>query len=108
MSPHTDPDLIALHCELSRGGFSAERIFRIKLPDGEVYVGAAPLKYCRHTDFSPLDANQPRPNQKLKGFILARKIRGEDNGMALVAVPDGEVLIVNEHEINPVSEQVST
>jgi hypothetical protein len=106
--PHFDPDLVALNCDISRGGFSAERIFRVKLPDGEVYVGAAPLKYCLRKDLRPMDVNEPSPDRKLKGFILARTIRREGNGMALVAVPDGEVLIVNEETITPVSEQVST
>jgi hypothetical protein len=98
---------IALLCEISRGAFSAERIFRIKLPNQEEYVGAASLDYCYTDKGRPLESDQPPPGKTIKGKIEARFIQEKEGGTMLVAVPDGAVLTVGADQKTEFPKQVS-
>ena len=85
--------LVALLCKISRGGFTQERVFRVEPSTGEAYIGTAPLHYCYTANNRLLDSEQPPAGKQLLGKVAARLIKEED-GMALVSLPDGHVLIV--------------
>ena len=42
--------LIAVKCQLSKGVFSSERAFEVKLANGELYSGPTPRHYCWNAD----------------------------------------------------------
>jgi hypothetical protein len=85
---------VLLVCQISRSGFSGERVFRLTLADGTEYVGVAPVDYCYHPDKSPLGTDDPPQGQRIDGLVEGRVI--ENGGrVAKVAMPDGEVIEVS-------------
>lgn len=89
---------VAIRCKISKGGFSSERVFRIRLNDGE-HVGAAPIEYFSTNDQRPLPADRPaNKGEHIEGFIAGRIVAVED-GSYLVSVPSGEVLLIPGAEI---------
>lgn len=76
----------ALRCRISRGGFSDERVF--SLASG--YSGVASLQYVWHDDGRPLEEGEPPLGRTIDGQIAVRVVEVAGNGMALVALPDGQ------------------
>src|SRR5271169_4583392 len=92
--------LVALHCRISRSGFSSERVFRVTLANGAEHIGAAPADYFFGEDERPLPANQPAERMvRVPGLIAARGIERKPDGALLMSVPSGEVLLVRPGEV---------
>jgi hypothetical protein len=86
-------DLVLVRCELARGGFSSERVFRVKTLAGGTLAGVADLEYCFTAEKERLGADDPPAGKTVRGFVAARVIRPE-NGSFLISVPDGSVASV--------------
>jgi hypothetical protein len=86
---------VAVHCHLSRGGFSSERVIRISTADGKTFVGVAPPEYCYTPQGVRIGPDRPGAGEHLPGLVAARRLDTEGNGTVLVSVPDGNVLVVN-------------
>jgi len=79
----------ALECEISRGGFSDERVFVLM---GSVkHQGIASRRHMWTRNGQPIDDGEPPLGNIVSGLIAARiiEIHGQH---ALVSIPDGEVL----------------
>jgi len=89
--------LVALRCTISRGGFSDERIFRLRLPGGD-YTGIASRTYCWNDQDDPLSEGEPAEGQTIAGKVAARvlEVRGAD---VLVSIPDGDVVTVRANQL---------
>jgi hypothetical protein len=97
------PDMVemAVHCQLSRGGFSSQRVFRVKTADNQTIAGVADLDYCYAEDTTPLDADQPPEGKRVAGLVAARIVAEEDKDKVLISVPDGKVLAVRRGQLVP-------
>ena len=84
---------IRLNCNISRGAFSGERVFEIRLASGE-YTGVAPLHYFQKIDGGELMASEPPPNNTMAGTLSAKLITMQRGEIAFVAIPDGEAVTV--------------
>jgi len=99
---------LALPCKITRSGFSNERVFRIEVADGSIYVGACPRQYCFTGTGQPLKENQPAEKGKIiEGLVLASRVREEGDGIILVSVPDGAVLPVKTAQIQKAPREVA-
>src|SRR5215203_258769 len=78
-------------CELSRGGFPDEVVFRLKTLGGDTLVGTANVQYCRKLD-GPLAGDEPK--QRTPGLVAARIVGHTKDGNLLVSVPSGDVVRV--------------
>lgn len=96
------PDANAIHCQLSRGGFSGERVFRLDTAGNE-YVGAAPRHYCYTRQGKPLPDDQPAAGKAVAGLVLAQILR-RDDGTLLVYLPDGAVVSVRADQVETITE----
>jgi len=86
--------LILVRCLISRGGFSSEKVFRVKLADGTEHIGAAPARYYFTVAGQPMAPDQPPQRlDQVEGFLTGRIIAEEGDDI-LVSVPLGEVLRV--------------
>jgi hypothetical protein len=102
------PELIALLCTISRGGFTDERIFRVKLADDGTHVGACPRQYCYKRSGRLLKEDEPSERGKtIEGLVLARYVREAKEGVALVSVPDGAVVSVRPEQIREAPKEFS-
>lgn len=82
----------AVRCKIARGGFSAERVFEIKLADGSEHIGVCLREYCMNDGGALVGEDQPSRGETLSGRVEARVLK--ENGAALVHLPDGEVVEV--------------
>jgi hypothetical protein len=98
---------IALLCTISRGGFTDERVFRIQVADGSTYVGACARQYCFTRGRVPLKREQPERGKTIDGLVFATRVREEQDGVALVSVPDGAVLPVKVDQIKELPKEFS-
>jgi hypothetical protein len=93
--------LVALRCRITRGGFSSERVFRVRLAEGEEYVGVAPVDYFLTEAKAPLPADEPpQRGTAITGHVAARVLSNGSDEAALVSVPSGDVLRVNAGELS--------
>jgi hypothetical protein len=83
----------ALKCDISRGGFSDERVFRISIGDHE-YTGVASRQYFWTEAGEDLQEGEPPAGQVIAGLIATKIIEVQDDNRVLVSVPDGEVITV--------------
>jgi hypothetical protein len=82
-------------CRVSRGGFSSERVFRVRLANGAEHVGAAPVDYFLTEQGERLSPDEPgQRGTQVAGWLVGRLVREEPGGNALVSVPSGEVLLL--------------
>jgi len=94
----------ALYCTLSMGGFSDERVFRIKLDDGETHIGACSRRYCYTRQLRPVGRTEPERGKQMEGLVAARLLRELEDAQLLFSVPDGEVVVVDRAQATHVQE----
>jgi hypothetical protein len=98
MWPSTENDVVAISCEIMRGGFSSERVFSISTDEYSL-LGAAPLVYLFDSEWKPLPDDQPPPGDKIVGFILAKVLDDKEPGKVTLSLPSGDVVTVPDEMI---------
>jgi hypothetical protein len=82
----------AIACEISRGGFSDERVFTIST-HGIAHKGIASRRHMWHSDWAPIEEGEPPLDEVINGYVAARVLK-VDKEHALVSIPDGDVIEV--------------
>jgi hypothetical protein len=85
---------VALECKLSHGAFSGERVFKVKLADGDSYNSLTPYQFCWNDNGCLVEKNEP--TTEISGMVAARIVDFDDH-QVIVEVPDGEIIAV-EHD----------
>jgi hypothetical protein len=93
----SERQLVALTCKIAPGGFSGERIFEVKLANGEPYRSLAPRQFCWNSQGNLIAENEP--NTEVEGAIAARIVDSIDEDQVIVEVPDGEIIAVDKNDI---------
>jgi hypothetical protein len=75
---------------------SSERLFTVKLANGDSHWGIAPRYFCWNAQGQLVAETEPA--QQADGMIAARVVE-ECNGYVAVEVPDGEVLAVSREDV---------
>src|SRR5262249_39069135 len=91
--------LVALKCRLSKGPFSRERTFEVKLASGEDYAGAAPRHFCWNAKGALLGEGEAGSEAGVEGLVAAKLVDELEGGLRAVEVPDGEVLAVRDDQV---------
>ena len=94
-----ESDVVFVCCELSRGGFSSERVFRLKTIGDKEFVGSAPIQYCQTKARAPLKPAEPEEGKSVPGFVAARVIRENGDDTVWLSFPDGSVAQVSKELI---------
>ena len=84
--------LKAIACEISRGGFSEERVFAISLK-GISHRGVASRRHLWNSDGASIEEGEPPISEIIKGIVAARILKIVQE-RALVSIPDGEVITI--------------
>src|SRR5438105_1763990 len=86
---------VAIRCQISRGGFSGERIVTTTCSDRTERKGLAPTGYCWDSEQRPLGPDDPSNGESIEGLVAAR-ICGPTGpeGHVNIKIPDGEVMTV--------------
>jgi hypothetical protein len=84
--------LAAIPCKLFPGMFRSERVFEVRLANGEVYRGIAPRHFCWNA-LGRIVAEDEDTNGG-DGKVAAKVLYVLDGDQVAVEVPDGEVLAV--------------
>jgi hypothetical protein len=92
--------LVALPARLSKGIFSSERVFEVKLANGKSYISVAPRHFCWNAEGQLLGETEAE-DKEIPGFIAARVVEELDDSQWAVEVPDGEVLAVKKADMRP-------
>jgi hypothetical protein len=95
----SDRRLVALPCKLAPGAFSGERIFEVRLADGQRYRSVAPRQFCWNSEGQLVDEREP--TNEIQGWVAARIVDQIDPDQLLVEVPDSEVIAVDNTLIEP-------
>jgi hypothetical protein len=82
--------VVFIPCVFERGGFPSERVFIIRPQSGSELRGVADVRYCYHSDRSPLDYDPPE-GREIVGCLLGIVLRSLEDGTVRVHLPDGEV-----------------
>jgi hypothetical protein len=90
--------LVAIDCKISRGIVSDERAFEVPAMSGSSHLGVAPVYYFWRANGEPLGLNEPNGDQEIQGKIAARLL-SRQNGISLVAIPDGSVISVDSKSV---------
>jgi hypothetical protein len=81
-------------CTIERGGFSTERIFTIRLPDGpETFAG-----YYEHFldgDRNQLPVDVPGSGEVVEGFAKCRILQQQEDGTIIIDIPSSDSLLVH-------------
>ncbi|MCP4701520.1 MAG: hypothetical protein GY862_32385 [Gammaproteobacteria bacterium] len=91
-------DPVLFPCEISRGAFSSERIFKLNLQGGESYNSLADYHYCMDSNRKALSKDYPAEDKSINGYIQAYLLPKQE-GSTYISIPDGEVIPVSEDEI---------
>jgi len=94
---NADRSLIALPCKLSPGIFSGERVFEVRLANGETYTSVAPRFFCWNG--SGVLVGETEPEREADGMVAAHLIEDLEGGQVAVEVPDGEVIAVDQAQV---------
>lgn len=89
--------LIALICKVAPGGFSGERIFEVKLANGDLYRSIAPRQFCWNNQGYLVGENEP--DTEVDGMIAARIVDSVEGDQLIVEVPDGEIIAVDRNDV---------
>ena len=81
-------NLKAIACEISRGGFSDERVFSF-----EGYSGVASRTHMWTKEGQALEEGEPPVGQTIDGLVAVRILEAKGQTV-LVSVPDGGVIEV--------------
>lgn len=92
-----DSQLVALTCKVAPGGFSGERIFEVKLANGELYRSVAPRQFCWNNQGYLVAENEP--DKEVDGMIAARIVDSVGDDQLVVEVPDGETIAVDKKDV---------
>jgi hypothetical protein len=90
---------VTLPCSISRGAFSGELHFEIVLSNGDHHIGLAARRYFWTRDGRSLTVDEPAPGEKIDGQVAARVLEFVSAEVALVSIPDGEVVTVAKDQI---------
>lgn len=88
----------ALKGKIWRGGFPGERTFRIRLADGTVYQGIAPVLFCWDARGRPLNEKTRGTLKESSGLIACRVLDKREDAF-IVSIPDDEVVAVSRRSI---------
>ncbi len=94
---NAERSLIALPCKLSPGIFSGERVFEVRLANGETYTSVAPRFFCWNE--SGVLVGETEPEREIDGMVAARMVEELEDGQAAVEVPDGKVIAVDQAQV---------
>lgn len=86
-------NLVHLECELGRGGFDSERVYRIKRSGAPELVGLAPVHYCWTASGDRLPDGVPQRKTTINGLVAGRVMANGGN-IAKVELPDGQMITV--------------
>ena len=87
-------ETVLVTCQLTRSGFSSERIFRIDQADQAEHIGAAPVHYCWTEEGKRLNENSPAKGKRISGLVQPYVI--SNGGLkARIETPDGENIEVD-------------
>jgi hypothetical protein len=89
---------VALKCNLSKGIFSTERIFEMRLANGETFTGLSPVHFCWNDKGDLLRPGEGE-GEAIPGFIAARVVEELEGDQVAVEVPSGDVLAVRKAQI---------
>lgn len=95
--------LKTLHCTLAPGGFTNERVFRVKLSTGSEHVGAISSIHC-WTKTGDVRGPSIAAEQSIEGRIAARVLL-KSSDTVHVSVPDGEVIEVPADQLTEYPEE---
>ncbi len=96
----TEVKFVAVACRLYLGAFSGEYVFEIPIAgQAEPYVGAASPQYCWDAQGKRVPEHRLSKETPTEGLIAARLLKKE-NGRSVVAIPDGEVVVVNSEHVH--------
>ena len=95
----TEHALVALPCKLSPGIVSGERVFEVALANGRTYTGVAPRHFCWNAQGRLV--GEKEPGGEAEGMVAARIVEELEDDQVAVEVPDGEVIAVNQDQIQP-------
>lgn len=89
--------LVAIKARIEQSGFSGERIFQVKLANGDPHRGLAPRQFCwnsRNNQIQEFDTDD-----NIEGFVAARIIDVIDDDQLVVEIPSGEVIAVDKQDV---------
>lgn len=92
-----DRQLVALTCKIAPGGFSGERVFEVKLANGDSYRSLAPRQFCWNSQGDLVAEDEP--NTEVDGMIAARIVDSIDDNQVILEVPDGEIIAVDRSDV---------
>jgi hypothetical protein len=92
-----DRQLVALACKIAPGSFSGERIFEVKLANGEPYRSLTPRQFCWNSQGNLIAEDEP--NSEVDGMVAARIVDSIDDDQWIVEVPDGETIAVDKRDV---------
>jgi hypothetical protein len=90
---------VALPCKLSPGSLSGERVFEVRLANGEPYISLAPRYFCWNEAGQLVGKDEP--DAEVDGMVAARVVEELDDGQVAVEVPDGKVIAVRQSQVRP-------
>jgi hypothetical protein len=93
--------LVFVRCLFLPTGRSGYRPFVIEFPGGEVLRGSVSTEYCYDREGRRLDENISS-RDPIEGFVPGIDIGEEPTGERRVYLPDGDVYLVNDDQIEPV------
>jgi hypothetical protein len=92
-----DKILVAIPCRLAPGAFSGERIFEVRMANGQTYTGVAPRHFCWNARGSLVGEDEP--TAEVDGKVAAKVVEEIDDEQTAVEVPDGAVIAVDNGQV---------
>ena len=84
--------LVAVPCKLAPAMFSGERVFKLKLADGQEYASVAPRYFCFNSAGQLV--KEYEPSSEVDGLVAAKWRYEIDEKEVAVEVPDGNIIAV--------------
>jgi hypothetical protein len=86
-------DMVLVACLIESGAFSGVRVCRLRLADGTVYSGVAPVHYCLDRERRVFSRDQPQSGHRIDGYVVAFLV-ANGTEQATVELPNGEAVAV--------------
>ncbi len=94
------PYLAAIPCRLSASVFSGDCVFTVALANGEQYESASPRHFCWGGSGILIEDDTALPRESnVPGFIAVKVVDLPGSDIAIVEVPDGEVIAVSSQHV---------